>query len=146
MAIDKEVEKRILTTNYAGLIAILLERLIDNFKDCKSCIYNKEDQKLRELNNNSRDILSELVFQFSKDDEVSVRIREISMYLNKLITEGELKKDSAYFDTSIKVLTPMLEGFQQLEVKEKPRAVSGLTYGKGSLGEYSLEEEKTFQA
>ena len=68
------------------------------------------------------------------------------MYLNKLITEGELKKDPAYFDTSIKVLTPMLEGFQQLEVKEKPRAVSGLTYGKGSLGEYSLEEEKTFQA
>ncbi len=40
----------------------------------------------------------------------------------------------------------MVEGFQQLEVREKPKAVSGLTYGKGNLEEYSLKEERSFKA
>ncbi len=93
MEINKELEKRILTTNDAGLIAILLERLTDNFKFSKSSIDRKEYGKLKEINRNSRDILSELIFQFSGDDEISTKIREISMYVNKLITEGEVKKD-----------------------------------------------------
>lgn len=146
MAINKELEKRILTTNDAGLIAILLERLVDNFKNSKASIDSKEYEKLKELNSNSRDILAELIFQFSGNDEISSRVRQISIYVNKLITEGELKRDSSFYDTSIKILTPMVEGFQQLEIKEMPKAVTGLTYGKGNLGEYSLREEKSFKA
>ncbi|NLX62403.1 MAG: hypothetical protein GXZ06_07905 [Tissierellia bacterium] len=146
MAINKDLEKRILTTNEAGLIAILLERLIDNFKNSKFSIDNKEYDKLKELNNNSRDILSEIIFQFSGDDEISSRIREVSMYVNKLITEGQLRKESSYYDTSIKVLKPLLEGFQQLEVREKPKVTTGLTYGRESLGEYSFKKERSFKA
>lgn len=146
MAINKELEKRILTTNDAGLIAILLERLIDNFNNSKDSIDGNEYERLKELNNNSRDILSELIFQFSGQDEISSRIRQISMYINKLITEGEVKKETSFYDTSIKILTPMVEGFQQLETREKPKAVTGLTYGKGDLGEYSLQEGKSFKA
>ena len=140
-----ELEKRISTTNDAGLIAILFEKLIDNFNKCILAIDNEEYSKVYELNNSSRDILAELLVQFSGDDETSSSLREINFYINKLITEGEYEKDPFTFQTCIKITTPLCEGFQELEVKEKPKAVAGLTYGKGNLGEHTLKGNKSFE-
>lgn len=145
MNIIEEMEKRILTTNDAGLIAILLERLIDNFNNSKVYIEKEEYEKLQEVNSSSRNILSELIFQFSGKDNVSSSIREIAIYVNKLITEGEIKKDSSIYDICIRIISPILEGFQQLEIKEKPKAITGVTYGKNDLEEYSLKENKSFK-
>ena len=140
-----ELEKRISTTNEAGLIAILFERLIENFNKCILTIKDKEYDKIYEINNNSRDILAELLFQFSGDDELSLSLREINLYINKIITEGEYSKDSSLFETCIRVLTPICEGFQELEITEKPKAVTGLTYGKNTLRENTLKGNKTFE-
>lgn len=140
-----ELEKRISTTNDAGLVAILFERLIDNFNKCILAINEKDDKKISIINSNSRDILAEFLVQFSGDDEISSNLREINFYINKLITEGEYKRDLSIFETCIKILTPICEGFQELEVKEKPRAVAGLTYGKGNLGEHTLKGNKSFE-
>lgn len=145
MANTKDLKKRILTTNDAGLIAILFERLIDNFKNCILAIENKDYDRIHELNKNSRDILSELLVQFDGDDEVALSLRDINLYINKLITEGKYKKDPSRFQTCIKILTPVCEGFQELEIKEKPKAVTGLTYGKNNLGEHALKENRSFE-
>jgi len=145
MANISELEKRIATTNDAGLIAMLLERLIDNFNSCKAAIGNKDDDTVRNLNDNSRDILNELIFQFSGSDDISIAIREICVFVNKLITEGQVKRDASEFDDSIRVLTPMLEGFKELEVRDVPKAVTGITYGKGALEEYAIKGNRTFK-
>lgn len=140
-----ELKKRISTTNEAGLIAILFERLIDNFKNCISAIEEEDYDKITGLNNNSRAILTELTVQFSGDDEISSTLRELYLFINKTMTEGEIKKDISSFETNIKVIMPILEGFKELEVREKPKAVAGLTYGKANLGEYKLEENRSFE-
>ncbi len=140
-----ELKKRISTTNEAGLIAILFERLIDNFKNCISAIEEEDYDKITDLNNNSRAILTELTVQFSGDDEISSTLRELYLFINKTMTEGEIKKDISSFETNIKVIMPILEGFKELEVREKPKAVAGLTYGKDNLGEYKLEENRSFE-
>ena len=140
-----ELEKRISTTNEAGLIAILFERLIENFNKCILTIKDKEYDKIYEINNNSRDILAELLFQFSGDDELSLSLREINLYINKIITEGEYSNDSSLFETCIRIVTPICEGFQELEITEKPKAVTGLTYGKNTLRENTLKGNKTFE-
>ncbi len=140
-----ELEKRISTTNEAGLIAILFERLIDNFNRCISIIDKKEYDKIYKINNNSRDILAELLFQFGGDDEISLSLREIDIYINKIMTEGEYKKDSSIFETCINIITPICEAFQELEIIEKPRAVTGLTYGKNNLDEHTLKGNKSFE-
>lgn len=145
MTDTKELEKRISTTNDSGLIAILFETLIDNFKNCITAIDKKDYKKLNNINNRSRDILAELLVQFSGDDEVSSSLREINFYINKLITEGEYERKTSIFETSIKIITPVCEGFQGLEVKEKPKVVTGLTYGKSTLEEHTLKGNKTFQ-
>lgn len=140
-----ELKKRISTTNEAGLIAILFARLIDNFKNCISAIEEEDYDKITDLNNNSRAILTELTVQFSGDDEISSTLRELYLFINKTMTEGEIKKDISSFETNIKVIMPILEGFKELEVREKPKAVAGLTYGKDNLGEYKLEENRSFE-
>lgn len=140
-----KLKKRISTTNDAGLMAILFERLIENFKNCISAIKDEDYDKMKDLNNHSRAILTELLVQFGGDDEISSTLREINIYINKTMTEGEIKRDPSLFETNIKVLTPILEGFKELEIKEKPKAVTGLTYGKGNLGEYTLGKNKSFE-
>jgi flagellar protein FliS len=140
-----ELEKRISTTNDAGLIAMLYERLIDNFNQCKIALDNNDFDKLNKLNNNSRDILAELIVQFSGNDDVSLKIREISLYVTKLMAQAQIKKDASIYDDCINILTPICEGFQQLEVKETPKAITGFTYGKGNLEEYSLSKSKSFE-
>ena len=140
-----ELEKRISTTNEAGLIAILFERLIDNFNKCILVIDEKDDNKISSINNNSRNILAELLVQFSGNDEISSDLREINFYINKLMTEGQYEKDSSVFETCIKIIRPICEGFQELEVKEKPKAVAGLTYGKGNLGEHNIKGNRYFE-
>lgn len=140
-----KLKKRISTTNDAGLMAILFEGLIENFKNCISAIKDEDYDKMKDLNNHSRAILTELLVQFGGDDEISLTLREINIYINKTMTEGEIKRDPSLFETNIKVLTPILEGFKELEIKEKPKAVTGLTYGKGNLGEYTLSENKSFE-
>lgn len=140
-----DLEKRILTTNNEGLIAMLFERLIDNFKACISYIDKKEYYMVEELNNNSRAILAELLVQFSGDDEISLTLREINLYINKLITEGEFRRNLSLFETCIKIITPICQGFQQLEIRKEPKAVAGLTYGKNILDEYTLKDSKSFR-
>ncbi len=102
------LEKRISTTNEAGLIAILYEALIYNFTSGIAAIHEGGDyETLNRITNHSRDILAELLVQFSGDDEISLNLREINFYINSLITEGEYEKDPSLFKTSIEVLTPL---------------------------------------
>lgn len=139
------LEKRISSTNDWGLVALLHEGLIEKFKESSQAI---TENKLDELNlyvNKSRDILTELLITFKEKDELSTNIRSLYLYANKLITEGEIKKDPSFFKKAIDVINPIYTGFKSLEVKEEPKIVSGLTYGKGNLDEHTIKEGKSFQ-
>ncbi|NLW23142.1 MAG: flagellar protein FliS [Tissierellia bacterium] len=145
MANSLELEKRISTTNDAGLVAMLFERMVENFTSCISAINEKVYSRIYELNNNTRAILAELIVQFNGEDEISTSLRDIYIYINKLITEGEIKKDPSIFETCITIIRPICEAFQELEVREEPKAVTGLTYGKNSLNEHIIKGDKNFE-
>ena len=140
-----ELEKRILSTNDAGLIAILYEALINNFTKLTNAIEEKDFTKLNEITNHSRDIFTELMIQFNGEDRTSTSITEINLYLNRLITEGEYQKNPSIYEDCIKIATPILEGFKELEIKTEPKTVAGLTYGKNNLEEHILKGNKTFE-
>lgn len=141
----EEIEKRISSTNEAGLVSILYEAMIDNFKDSIDVIDKNDWNKLNYINNNSRDILAELLFTLRGDSNISNNLKEIYIYTNKIITIGENKKDKSYFETAIKIIQPLKEGFDQIEKNIDPKVVTGLTYGKSSLDDYQLKRNKDFQ-
>lgn len=143
-----ELEKRIIATNDWGLMAILHEGLIDNFKESIQAIEEEKYEDLKIYNNSSRDILAELIVIFKDEtgiEEISQNFREIYLYVNKLITEGENKRDEKYFKDSIKVITPLLESFLQKEKETEGRVVSGLTYGSEDLKEYDKGSNFNFE-
>lgn len=142
---DITLEKRILSTNDWGLVALLHEGLIDRFEESTKAIENKDYNSLSTLINKTRDILTELIVIFNEKDELSTNLREIYVFTNKMITEGEIKREISFFQESIDVIIPILEGFKELEIKETANIVSGLTYGKSNLGEYTTKSSKTFQ-
>lgn len=132
----ENIEKRILSSNEWGLVALLHEGLLDKCKKSKEAISSSDYVKLKEIVNSIRDLLTELIVLFSENDEVSTDLRDIYLYINKLATDGEIKKSELYFERIQEVTEPILEGFKGLEEKENPSIVSGLTYGKNSLEEY----------
>lgn len=139
------LEKRILSSNEWGLVAMLHEGLLDNFEKSIDAIELEDQKELNILVNKSRDILTELIVLFREKDQVSTDTRELYLYANELITKGEVKKDIGQFKAAIKVITPLWEGFKGLEEKEEPQIVTGLTYGKKDLDEHAKVEGKTFQ-
>lgn len=139
------LEKRILTTNDWGLLGILNEALIDGMKDSKIAIEELDYQKLNEINNYMRDILSELIVLFRNDNVASVNLRELYLFVNKLITKGENNRDKTYFHQGIEIVKPLLESFKERAVEEEGKIVSGLTYGEKDLMENKKESSRTFE-
>lgn len=142
---DMTLEKRILSTNDWGLVALLHGGLIDRFKESTKAIKNENHDELNLVINRTRDILTELIVIFHEDDELSTNLRELYSFTNKLITKGEMRKELSFFQEAEDVINPILEAFKELEKEETGNIVTGLTYGKANLGEHSRKSHKTFQ-
>lgn len=142
---DMTLEKKILSTNDWGLVGLLHEGLIDRFKESTKAIENEDYGELNLLINKTRDILTELIVIFNENDDLSTNLRELYSFTNKLITDGENKKDPSFFQNAEDLILPILEGFKELEKEEAGSIVTGLTYGKSNLGEHSRKSNKTFQ-
>ncbi len=142
---EMTLEKKILSTNDWGLLALLHEGLINNFEKCEKAIKRKDYSELNKLINNSREILTELIVIFNKNEDLSTDLREIYSFTNKLMTRGQIKKDKTCFQEAREVINPILEGFKELEISEDANIVSGLTYGKEKLDEYSRSSGKSFE-
>src|SRR5690606_1230373 len=108
---NTELEKRILSTNDAGLIAILYETLIDNFNKSINAIEEKNFTKLNKITVHSMDLLTELIVQFNEDDEVSQDISEGNLYLNRLTTEGDYNRNPSVYKDCLKKAGPILDVF-----------------------------------
>ena len=139
------LEKRILSSNDWGLVAMLHEGLMNRFKECVESIKDRDYARLNLLMDNCRDILTELIITFNERDEVSANLREIYLYTNTMITEGETRRDISIFEKAKDIIKPIYEGFKELELKEEPNIISGLTYGKEKLGDYNTKSGKEFQ-
>lgn len=142
---SEDLEKRISTTNEAGLVTILYEALIDNFKDSILAIGREDYNELNIINKNSRDILAELLATLKGDSDIANNLRDIYISVNKIITKGEIKKDLVSFEMAIKIIEPLHSGFSELERKVNPKVVTGITYGKTNLDDYQVKGKNTFE-
>lgn len=147
--IEKQyLSNRVLNANDAQLVAILYEGLIENLKDGMDYINAKAYIKLNANSQKNREIVAELLSTLQGNSEIAKNLRGIYLYVNTLITEGENKKDSKKLQEAIKVITPVYEAWEELGKKEAankpiskptgPAIVAGMTYGKGKLNDYVL--------
>lgn len=159
--IEKEyLANRIANANDAQLVAILHEGFISTAKLGIEHIDNKDKEKLNSSTNKSREILAELLSTLEGASEIANNLRSLYLYLNRLVTEAEIKKDKTKLEESIKVISPLYEAWQELGEKEEsqadssqttagpakmPSIVAGMTYGKGQLNDYVINDEDRWE-
>jgi len=159
--IEKEyLANRIANANNAQLVAILHEGLMSTAKSGIEHIENGNKTELNSSINKIREILAELLATTKGDSEIAGNLRSIYVYLNKLATEAEIQQDKAKLEEAIKVITPIYEAWQELGEKEvtededsqtastpvkTPSIVAGMTYGKGQLNDYVINDEDRWE-
>ncbi|NMA04661.1 MAG: flagellar export chaperone FliS [Clostridiales bacterium] len=159
--IEKEyLANRIANANDAQLVAILHEGLMSTAKSGIEHIENGNKKELNSSVNKIREILAELLATTEGDSEIAGNLRSIYVYLNKLATEAEIQQDKAKLEEAIKVVTPIYEAWQELGEKEvtenddsqttstpakTPSIVAGMTYGKGELNDYVINDEDRWE-
>lgn len=75
------LEKKILSTNDWGLVAMLHEGLLERFEKSIEAIKNEDYDQLSKLINKCRDIFTELLITFQEKDELSTNLREMYIYI-----------------------------------------------------------------
>ena len=160
--IEKEyLANRIANANESQLVAIMYEGFISTVKSSIGHIENKDKEELNSSTNKTREILAELLATLEGDSEIVDNLKSIYIYLNKLITEAEIKQDKAKLEEAIKVINPLYEAWQELGEKEvagtdddsqiastpakTPSIVAGMTYGKGQLNDYVINDNNRWE-
>lgn len=155
--IEKEyLANRIANANDAQLVAIIHEGFMSTVKSGIEHIENGNKEGLNDSINKVREILAQLLATTEGDSEIANNLRSIYVYLNKLVTEAEIKRDKTKLEEAIKVITPIYEAWQELGEKEvagtdddsqtastpakTPSIVAGMTYGKGQLNDYVIND------
>jgi len=148
--IEKEyLANRVANANAAQLVEIVFEGLIDTIKESIAAIESDDANKLKKSIYKCREILAELLSTVEGQTEMAQNLRSMYVFLNKLITEGEIEKDVVKLEKAVKIVMPLYEAWGELGAKETavvadvkgPSIMAGLTYGKGQLNDYVLNNE-----
>ncbi|KAB3532060.1 flagellar export chaperone FliS [Alkaliphilus serpentinus] len=139
------VVNRVATANGIQLVTLMYEGMAEHLQDARVAIVNQEENNLRFHIQKVRDILTELLATLEGTSDIASSLRTIYIYLNKLVTDALNKKDPSKIEDALKVIKPIEDAWQQLaetqsEDNHKPAVVAGLTYGKGQLRDYVVEE------
>ncbi|SDJ93334.1 flagellar export chaperone FliS [Natronincola ferrireducens] len=154
--IEKEyLANRVANANGAELVAILYEGFIDTLEDSIDYLKIGAFKKLNDSLQKAREILAELLSTLQGDSEIANNLRSIYLYVNQLMTEGESHRDTDKLEMAIKIMAPIYEGWRELgdqedgqnqqEILETPKIVAGITYGKGQLKDYVMNDENKWE-
>ena len=154
--IEKQyLANRIANANEAELVAIVYEGLIDSLKDGIDFLSINAEDRFNKSIEKSREILAELLSTLEGDTEIANNLRSLYFYINELITDASIDKDGEKLELAIKIITPVYEGWKELGTKEGgrdledtpqgPQIVAGITYGKGQLNDYVVNNDSKWK-
>lgn len=148
---------RITQANRSELVVIMYELILDTIEEGKNCfasgdveLYNSRLQKVIKIVN---ELISTLDFKYV----LSLDLLQLYLYINQRIIEARIKKDPELLESGVKVIDLLLKGFEGVAkedasgpvMKNTQQLYAGLTYGKGTLNETSIEpgmQSRGFQA
>ena len=154
--IEKQyLANRIANANGAELVSIVYEGLIDSLNDGIDFLSINAEDRFNKSIEKSREILAELLSTLEGDTEIANNLRSLYFYINELITDASIDKDGEKLELAIKIITPVYEGWKELGTKEGgrdledtpqgPQIVAGITYGKGQLNDYVVNNDSKWK-
>ena len=154
MSYKDDLAVKISTYSCEQMVALAYEAMIENLEDAKKAIINKDIDLLNDKIDHNREIISHLTATMGEEeDDVSLTTKQLYIYINKLMTDSVIRKDTQILDEAIKIIIPLRDGWrelskqlQELEAKKapsiqsksaRPNVYAGMTYGKSDISIYS---------
>ncbi len=144
---------RVTTANGTQLVVILYEELMEWLKQATKSISEDKTEELYLCISKGRDILSELLSTLEGNSEISTNLRNLYLYVNRLMTEAVNQRNKSKLEEAIKVLTPLCDAWKQLSEGMQDNVspnkgttrVTGFTYGKNQLNDYIVNDENKWK-
>ena len=154
MSYKDDLAVKIATYTGEQMVALAYEAMIENLEDAKNAILNKDLDLLNDKIDHNREIISHLnATMGEEEDDVSLTTKQLYLYINKLMTDSVIRKDTQILDEAIKIIIPLRDGWrelskqlQELEAQKapsiqsksvRPNVYAGMTYGKSDISIYS---------
>ncbi len=104
-----------LTANPLKLVLMCYEGAISNLKLAHDSYLNKEYEAKGRALQKALDIIHELnaSLDMNKGGEIALNLRSLYMYMTKVLTEADLKRDLAMFGKVIKMLEELESGWKE---------------------------------
>lgn len=153
MSVRDDLTVKLATYTGEQMVALAYDAIIENLEDAKKTINLSDSQIVKDKIDHNREILAHLTATLGEEeDEISITTKQLYIYINKLMTDGVVRKSIEAFDEAIKIITPLRDGWKELSQKlmdleskkntnvkktSKNNVYTGITYGKDDVSVYS---------
>jgi flagellar protein FliS len=138
---------RVSQASRSELVVIMYEIILTDLQAAKNA-YSEGDNAtyIKELKQAQR-FLNELMGTLDYTYRLSYELMSLYIYVNKAIITALFKKVPVTLDSAVSVLQKLMEGFKEISktdtsgpvMQNTQQLYAGLTYGKGSLNEVSID-------
>lgn len=142
----KEFTMRITQANKSGLVVILYEIYLTYLKDAEDAVGKK--QEFHQALLRARSCMDELIHSLDFHYELSHRLFQLYVYVNREMAAAEVKEDAEPLKICRRIMNSLLESYKEVSLLDKSGPVmentqtvyAGLTYGRGMLTENMMQQ------
>lgn len=143
----QEYSARVVQANRGELLVVVYDVIQDELRSALVSQVQQNQEAYKNSLQNAQKFLQELIGTLDFQYEVSFQLLSLYKYINKTILEAQRKKDTKELEGCISIIGKLRSSYAQiaLESQEKPmmsnvqKVYAGLTYGKNSLSEVSVD-------
>ena len=143
----QEFSARITQANRTELLVIVYEITQEELREALDAYTKQKMQHFDISLQNAQKFLNELMGTLNYQYKISYQLFSIYRFINKKIVEARLKKQNTDLEECIRLLEKLRVAYAQIASKDMEgpmmanvqKLYSGLTYGKNSLSEVSVD-------
>lgn len=141
----KQYTARVVQANRTELVVIIYELILDSVNEAEKAYNAGETEQGEEHVKKAQAYLKELVGSLDMQYEISANLRQLYRYVNEQLIHTIIRRKPVNFTSVTQVLSGLMDSFAQIAKEDSSTPVmggqqqvyAGLTYGKGTLTEYS---------
>ncbi len=139
---------KITQANAGELLVIVYDIIIEDLQSAKEVMTAGDVREFSYTVRHGQRFLLELMNTLDHRYEISNELMSLYIYVNREMINAMIRNDASLLDNALMVLSKLREAFATLAKDDDSPALmsnvtqvyAGLTYGKGSLNELSVED------
>lgn len=143
----KEFTFRVTQASRTELIVIMYDVILSDTKAARKALFDGDREGYEREIKHAQRFLNELMGALDYQYEISYDLLSLYSFVNKSLTRACVRQEIAELSAADKVIAGLRSSFREIAAKDEDGPVmrnteqvyAGLTYGRGSLNESSLD-------